>query len=40
MADEDQLSLLKQGVEAWNEWRREHLWESVDLSGANLSGAT
>jgi hypothetical protein len=24
MADESQLSLFKQGVRAWNEWRREH----------------
>jgi hypothetical protein len=25
MADEAQLLLLKQGVDAWNEWRDEHL---------------
>jgi TIR domain/Pentapeptide repeats (8 copies) len=38
MADETQLSLLKQSVEAWNEWRREHLSDKVNLSGAKLSG--
>ncbi len=24
MADEEQLSILKQGVEAWNKWREEN----------------
>jgi TIR domain/Pentapeptide repeats (8 copies) len=39
MADESQLSLLKQGVKAWNEWRRDHQRDHVDLMGANLREA-
>jgi hypothetical protein len=37
MADESHLSLLKQGVKAWNEWRRESQRVRADLSGADLS---
>jgi hypothetical protein len=36
MANEYQVSLLKQGVEAWNEWRREYEPDQTDLSEANL----
>jgi hypothetical protein len=51
MADEEQLRILKQGVEAWNAWRRELAGEEAridldladlglaDLHGANLHGA-
>jgi uncharacterized protein YjbI with pentapeptide repeats len=40
MADGRQLEILKQGVAAWNAWRRkEGVHIEVDLSGANLSGA-
>jgi hypothetical protein len=39
MADEFHLSLLKQGVEAWNEWRRETHGDQADLSGAKLNRA-
>jgi len=39
MANEEQLAILRQGVEVWNEWRTENLDVEVDLSGANLSGA-
>jgi hypothetical protein len=40
MADENQLEILKQGVAAWNEWRRnEGAHVVVDLGGANLSQA-
>jgi uncharacterized protein YjbI with pentapeptide repeats len=45
MADEEQLSILRQGVEAWNAWRRAHpgiLMSNLiqaDLRGADLSGA-
>ncbi len=49
MADEKQLSILKQGVETWNRWRKENeeAWvnlreadlKQADLSGANLTGA-
>src|SRR5260370_20787114 len=38
MADQ-QLKRLKQGVETWNQWRKEHPDERVDLSGATLSRA-
>jgi hypothetical protein len=39
MTDETQLSLLKQGVKPWNEWRREHQLDHVHLSNADLNGA-
>jgi pentapeptide repeat protein len=39
MADQSQLSLLKQDARAWNEWRREHESDLADLRGANLSEA-
>ena len=38
MANTDQLAILKQGVEAWNAWRAEHLDVDVDLSHAVLTG--
>jgi uncharacterized protein YjbI with pentapeptide repeats len=47
MANEEQLSILKQGVEVWNKWWWEDKASSVeidlmeaDLSGVNLKGAT
>ena len=39
MANQRQLNLLKQGVDAWNEWRTEDIDLQVNLSKANLSGA-
>jgi TIR domain/Pentapeptide repeats (8 copies) len=39
MANPEHLEILKQGVEAWNEWRREHRDVSPDLSDADLSDA-
>ena len=44
MANEEQLAILKQGVDVWNQWRRENpgikiYFDQVDLRGANLSGA-
>jgi uncharacterized protein YjbI with pentapeptide repeats len=39
MADESQLKILKQGVAAWNEWRRKDGPLVVDLSKADLEGA-
>ena len=39
MADKEHVALLKQGVEAWNQWRRENPHARPDLSQANLSGA-
>ena len=39
MANQEHLDILKQGVEAWNQWRKEHPEIWPDLEGANLSGA-
>ena len=39
MANAGQLALLRQGVEAWNHWRRDNPDKRIDLSGADLSGA-
>jgi hypothetical protein len=39
MADESHLSLLKQGVEAWNRSRKQDLSIEPDLRNANLRGA-
>ena len=36
MANEEQLAILSQGVEAWNEWRRKNPAVSIDLKRANL----
>jgi TIR domain/Pentapeptide repeats (8 copies) len=44
MGNPEHLEILKQGVEQWNEWRKEDPevlpdFNGVDLSGANLEGA-
>lgn len=39
MADEEHLAILKQGVEAWNDWRDENTDIRPDLSYADLGGA-
>jgi uncharacterized protein YjbI with pentapeptide repeats len=39
MANEEQLSILKQGVEVWNKWRDENPEVEIDLSVSNLLGA-
>jgi TIR domain/Pentapeptide repeats (8 copies) len=44
MANEEHLARLKQGVEAWNQWRDEHPeifpdFRGADLHGAHLTGA-
>lgn len=39
MADEELQATLRQGVEAWNKWRKENPGVKVDLSSANLNGA-
>ena len=44
MANQEHLDILKQGVETWNQWRREHgdirpNLGLADLSGTTLSGA-
>lgn len=38
MANEEQLSILKQGVDVWNKWRKENPGAKIDLSHANLNG--
>jgi len=39
MANEEQLKVLKQGVEVWNQWRKEHPDKKVNLKGVILSRA-
>lgn len=44
MANEEHLAILKQGVEVWNEWRKENpkirpVLRAVELTEANLHGA-
>ena len=39
MANEDHLKILKQGGEAWNQWRDRHPGERPDLVDADLSEA-
>jgi uncharacterized protein YjbI with pentapeptide repeats len=39
MASKEHVALLKQGVEAWNRWRRENPEAHPDLSQAQLTGA-
>ena len=39
MANEKQLSILRQGVETWNRWREEKPEVRVDLSEADLKQA-
>ncbi len=39
MANQKQLDILKQGVQAWNEWRMEHPDIRHDLIGADLTEA-
>ena len=36
MANEEQLSILKQGVRVWNKWRKENPEIEIDLSKADL----
>jgi hypothetical protein len=37
MANEEQLSILKQGVEVWNKWREENPDVEVDLRNADIT---
>jgi hypothetical protein len=39
MANEEHLKILKQGVDAWNQWREQNPEVIPDLSGANFSRA-
>ena len=38
MANEQQLELIKQGADAWNQWREQNQNEPIDLSDADLRG--
>jgi uncharacterized protein YjbI with pentapeptide repeats len=38
VANQEHIAILKQGVKAWNSFRKEHLGTYLDLSGADLSG--
>jgi hypothetical protein len=40
MADDELVKILKQGVEAWNKWRRENPEIWLDLAGADLIDAS
>lgn len=44
MAKQEQIELLRQGIDVWNEWRTQYPDDQLDLSEAdlnrsNLSGA-
>ncbi|MEM0979523.1 MAG: pentapeptide repeat-containing protein [Cyanobacteria bacterium P01_H01_bin.58] len=39
MANQEQLRRLRQGVEEWNQWRKENPYVQIDLREAILSGA-
>jgi uncharacterized protein YjbI with pentapeptide repeats len=39
MANEEQLTILRQGVDAWNKWREKHVYAKIDLIKVDLSGA-
>lgn len=39
MANQEQLEILKQGVEAWNQWRKDEIEKEVDLREADLQKA-
>lgn len=39
MANKEHLKILRRGVEAWNQWRKENPDQIPDLIGADLSGA-
>ena len=39
MANPEHLQILKEGAEAWNQWRDQHRDITPDLDGADLDGA-
>jgi hypothetical protein len=39
MANPEHLAILKQGVDVWNEWRKQEKHVVPDLSDADLKGA-
>ncbi len=38
MANQEQLDILKQGVDVWNKWRKDNPEVEIELREANLSG--
>ncbi len=40
MANKEHLAILKQGVDAWNNWRKQDPDVMPDLDGAPLFGAS
>ena len=38
MANEEQLAILKQGVDIWNQWRKNNPDVKIDLQNADLGG--
>jgi uncharacterized protein YjbI with pentapeptide repeats len=40
MANQEHLDILNQGVDAWNQWRKEHAYIQPDLSHTDLSHTT
>lgn len=40
MANQEQLELLKQGVESWNRWRIDNPTVEIDFNSTNLDGLT
>ncbi len=38
MANKEQLEILKRGVDAWNQWRRDNSGKEINLSEADLLG--
>ena len=40
MAKEEQLSILNQGVDVWNQWRSENVYLEIDLSNSNFHANT
>src|SRR5438105_13882528 len=36
MANPEHVAIFKQGVEAWNQWQKEHSYMQFDLSRADL----
>ena len=38
MANAEQLSILKQGVQVWNGWRAKNIYVYADFNGADLNG--
>ncbi len=39
MTEQDQLAILQQGREVWNQWRQEHQSIQPDFSGVDFTGA-